>query len=123
MDQTPLDYFEGRFNMTEESLRRELHKAALGSSGGGAELLHRPFSALSVGQRKRLMLLQLILEKPNVLLLDEPTNHLDLLTLESFEKALLQFEGAILAVSHDQTFIDKIATDRWKIRLEWKIDL
>lgn len=111
MDQTPLEYFESRFQLSEEALRRELHKAAL----GGADLIRRSFSSLSVGQRKRLMLLSIILERPNVLLLDEPTNHLDFLTLEAFETALLNFEGAILAVSHDSTFIEKIATQGWKL--------
>ena len=111
MKQTALEYFESRFNLSEENLRKELHKAAV----GGSELFHRPFGSMSVGQRKRLMLLSLILEKPNVLLLDEPTNHLDLLTLEAFEKALLNFEGAILAVSHDQTFIGKVATEVWNL--------
>lgn len=111
MDQTPLQYFESRFQLSEESLRRELHKAALGNM----DLLNRPFSTLSIGQRKRLMLLSLILEKPNVLLLDEPTNHLDFLTLEAFEKALQDFEGAIIAVSHDARFIRKIATQEWTL--------
>lgn len=111
MKLTPLDYFESRFQLSEEQLRRELHKAAL----PGADLINRPFSSLSVGQRKRLMLLSIILEKPNVLLLDEPTNHLDFLTLEAFEEALLHFEGAILAVSHDSTFIEKIATEEWNL--------
>lgn len=112
MEKTPLEYFAGRYKMSEEDLRKELHKAAL----GGADLLDRPFSTLSVGQRKRLMLLSLILERPNVLLLDEPTNHLDLLTLEAFEAALLDFEGAILAISHDATFIKKIATGEWRLK-------
>lgn len=112
MEQTPLQYFESRFSLSEEEFRKELHKAAI----GGAELLNRPFSTLSVGQRKRLMLLSLILEKPNVLLLDEPTNHLDFLTLEAFETALLNFEGAILAISHDSTFIEKIATQEWALQ-------
>ncbi|HLB53316.1 MAG TPA: ABC-F family ATP-binding cassette domain-containing protein, partial [Chlamydiales bacterium] len=111
MEQTPLTYFATRFQFSEEDVRRELHKAAL----GGVDLLNRPFSLLSVGQRKRLMLLTIILEKPNVLLLDEPTNHLDFSTLEALEKALLHFEGAILAVSHDLTFIEKIATDTWEL--------
>ena len=111
MDKTPSMYFEDKFQLSEEDLRRELHKAAL----GGEELLHKTFSNLSVGQRKRLMLLNLVLEKPNVLLLDEPTNHLDLLTLEALEKALLEFDGALLAISHDETFIKKIATDTWEL--------
>ncbi len=111
MDQTPLQYFESRFHIDEEALRRELHKAAL----GGADLLRRAFSTLSTGQRKRMILLALIFEKPNVLLLDEPTNHLDFITLEAFEKALLEFEGAIVAVSHDATFIEKISTQEWAL--------
>lgn len=110
-----LGYIDMPFNnpvqLSEEALRRELHKAAL----GGADLIRRPFASLSVGQRKRLMLLSIILERPNVLLLDEPTNHLDFLTLEAFETALLNFEGAILAVSHDSTFIEKIATHEWRL--------
>ena len=112
MNQTPLEYFENRFRLSEEDLRREVHKAALGD----ADLLNRPFGILSVGQRKRLMLLSLVLERPNILLLDEPTNHLDFLTLEAFEKALLNFDGAIVAVSHDTTFIEKIATDVWDFK-------
>lgn len=111
MDQTPLQYFESKYQLSEEDLRRELHKAAL----GGADLLRRSFSTLSTGQRKRMMLLALVLEKPNVLLLDEPTNHLDFMTLEAFEKALLNFEGAVVAVSHDPTFIEKIASEEWRL--------
>ena len=112
MDQTPLQYFASKYQLPEEHLRRELHKAAL----GGADLLRRSFSTLSTGQRKRMMLLALVLEKPNVLLLDEPTNHLDFMTLEALEKALLDFEGTVVAVSHDATFIEKIATQEWRLR-------
>lgn len=88
-----------------------LHKAGL----GGSNLIKRVFSTLSTGQRKRLMLLSLVLEKPNILLLDEPTNHLDFITLQALESALLDFEGAIIAVSHDVTFIEKIANQQWRL--------
>jgi ATPase subunit of ABC transporter with duplicated ATPase domains len=111
MEQTPLEYFNDCFNLLEEDLVKELYKAGLGDF----DLINRPFKTLSTGQRKRLMILSLILSNPNVLLLDEPTNHLDFLTLEALEKALLSFEGAILAVSHDSTFIEKIATNIWSI--------
>lgn len=110
MNQTPLHYFEEKFNVSEEIILRELHKAAL----QGSDLINRPFSSLSTGQRKKMALLSLILEKPNVLLLDEPTNHLDFMTLEAFEKALLGFEGAIVAVSHDATFTEKVGNQEWK---------
>lgn len=109
---TPLEFFSSEYQLTEKSLRKELHKAAL----GGEILLSRPFSSMSVGERKRLMLLALMLSKPNVLLLDEPTNHLDLLTLEAFEAALLSFNGLIVAVSHDPTFKRKVQAK--EIRLQ-----
>ena len=112
MNKTPSEYFESQFQMSKEDLMRELHKAAI----GGEELLDRAFSSLSTGQRKRFMLLSMILERPNVLLLDEPTNHLDFLTLEALEKALMNFEGAILAASHDPVFIEKIATKQWSLK-------
>ena len=116
MNKTPLQYFENHYNLSKEDLRREIHKAALGD----IELLNRPISTLSTGQRKRIMLFVLTLEKPNVLLLDEPTNHLDLRTLEAFEKALLDFNGIIIAASHDATFIKKIATQQLKLEMYGK---
>lgn len=109
MQETPLTFFQKRYRLSEEGLLRELNKADL----GGFELIRRPFHTLSVGQRKRMLLLSLVLERPNILLLDEPTNHLDLKTLEALEKALLAFEGAILAVSHDAIFSKKIALETW----------
>lgn len=112
LDKTPLEYFGGHYLLSEETLRKEQHKAGLGMDG---ELIHRSFGSLSTGQRKRFALLSLVLEKPNVLLLDEPTNHLDLGTLESLEIALLQFEGAILFVSHDGMLREKIATQIWEL--------
>ena len=111
VNQTPIEYFSSRFCLTEENLLRELHKAGL----GGSNLIKREFSILSTGQRKRLMLLSLVLEKPNILLLDEPTNHLDFITLQALESALLDFEGVIIAVSHDVTFIEKIANQQWRL--------
>ncbi|CCB89145.1 ribosomal protection-like ABC-F family protein [Simkania negevensis] len=112
MNQTPLEFFAAKFQLTEENLRNELHKGAL----AGELLVRRPFFSMSVGERKRFMLLALMLSRPNVLLLDEPTNHLDLLTLEALEKALLSFEGLIIAVSHDPTFKSKLEAQ--KIRIE-----
>ncbi|MFA6420078.1 MAG: ABC-F family ATP-binding cassette domain-containing protein [archaeon] len=73
------------------------------------EEVHKPIAQLSMGEKSRLNLLKVLLEKPNLLLLDEPTNHLDIDACEIIEKAFLSYEGAILAVSHDKYFIEKIA--------------
>ncbi|MFT8871531.1 MAG: ABC-F family ATP-binding cassette domain-containing protein [Sporolactobacillus sp.] len=64
---------------------------------------------LSGGERKRLYLLRVLMSEPNVLLLDEPTNDLDTETLTVLEDYLLQFNGTIIAVSHDRYFLDRIA--------------
>lgn len=65
---------------------------------------------LSGGERARLTMAKLILQKSNVLILDEPTNHLDINSREALETALLEFKGTIIAVSHDRYFIKKLAT-------------
>ena len=64
---------------------------------------------LSGGEKKRLYLLKLLLEKPNVLLLDEPTNDLDIATLTVLENFLQGFAGPVITVSHDRYFLDKVA--------------
>ena len=68
-----------------------------------------PISKLSGGERRRLHLLRVLMEAPNVLLLDEPTNDLDIETLTILEDYLESFPGAVIAVSHDRYFLDKMA--------------
>jgi ATP-binding cassette subfamily F protein 3 len=63
---------------------------------------------LSGGQRNRLMLCKIVLSNPDVLILDEPTNHLDIESCETFEDALEEYEGSVIAVSHDRYFIDRL---------------
>ena len=64
----------------------------------------------SGGEKKRLFLLKLLIEKPNVLLLDEPTNDLDIATLTVLENFLQNFGGPVITVSHDRYFLDKVAS-------------
>ncbi len=73
------------------------------------EDVFKPISQLSMGEKSRLNLLKILIKKPNLLLLDEPTNHLDIDACEIIENAFLNYEGAILAISHDRYFIEKIA--------------
>lgn len=72
--------------------------------------LHRPLREFSGGWRMRVMLAKLLLEKPSLLMLDEPTNHLDLPSIEWVENYLRNYEGAVLVVSHDRTFLDNVIT-------------
>jgi ATP-binding cassette subfamily F protein 3 len=71
------------------------------------EDVHKPVGLLSGGERARVRLAQLLLDRPNVLVLDEPTNHLDIASCEALEGSLRDFPGTILCVSHDRYFLDK----------------
>ncbi|MBL8161911.1 MAG: ABC-F family ATP-binding cassette domain-containing protein [Anaerolineae bacterium] len=72
------------------------------------EQLRLPIRGFSGGERSRLQLACLVLQKPNLLLLDEPTNNLDIPSVEVLESALEDFEGAILTISHDRYFLDRV---------------
>ncbi|MCD2186522.1 ABC-F family ATP-binding cassette domain-containing protein [Actinomycetospora soli] len=71
----------------------------------------RPVATLSGGQRTRLALAAALVRRPAVLLLDEPTNHLDEAALDLLERSLVELPGVVVAVSHDRTFLDRVATE------------
>jgi ATP-binding cassette subfamily F protein 3 len=70
--------------------------------------LHRPLKEFSGGWRMRVMLAKLLLERPSCLMLDEPTNHLDLPSIEWVENYLRNYDGAVIIVSHDRTFLNNV---------------
>jgi ATP-binding cassette subfamily F protein 3 len=78
--------------------------------GFSEEYRTRSIDQLSGGQRARVALAQCLLSGASVILLDEPTNHLDMTSAQVMERALMHFPGAVVVVSHDRFFIDKIAT-------------
>lgn len=69
-----------------------------------------PFSSLSGGMKRKVMLAQAMVGNPDVLLLDEPTNHLDIPSIELLEEEIRQFQGAVILVSHDRAFMRRLAT-------------
>ena len=79
------------------------------------ELQWNRIEKLSGGERKRLYLLKVLMSAPNVLLLDEPTNDLDIATLTILEDYLRNFAGAVIAISHDRYFLDKMASEIWEL--------
>ncbi|WP_461219293.1 ABC-F family ATP-binding cassette domain-containing protein [Lapidilactobacillus salsurivasis] len=76
-----------------------------------AETYQKPISSLSGGERSRLALAKILLQRPDLLILDEPTNHLDIETLNWLENYLQSYRGALLIVSHDQYFLDHVTKE------------
>jgi len=92
-----------------------LIKKMLGGMGFKEEEYTKQVKVLSGGERTRLNLAKLLLENPDILILDEPTNHLDFDTLVWLEDYLISYKGAIIAVSHDRFFLDKVVKKIWEV--------
>jgi len=86
------------------------------------EFLDKPVGVLSGGEKNRLALAKLFIEQYDCLILDEPTNDLDIATINILEDYLLSFEGAVIIVSHDRYFIDKITNKLWVFEKNGVID-
>ena len=115
-EQETLDISKTLFEAYSQNLTgdREEIKASLLRTGffTYAEFQKR-VDSLSVGQKRKLQIAKLMADRGNLLLLDEPTNHISFDVLEEFENALLNFQGPVLAVSHDRRFIRRFAKEIW----------
>ena len=109
---TPFELVRRAAPMSETDARRFLHLFLF--SGDEVFL---PIGALSYGEQARLQLAQLVLGGANFLVLDEPLNHLDIPSREKFETAVSAFPGAVLVVTHDRAFIDRLAEDDERTRI------
>ncbi len=97
-------------------MRPEIEKILFGL-GFGSNDLKRPVSDFSGGWIMRLLLAKLLLQKPALLLLDEPTNHLDLDSLTWLEDFLRGYRGAMIIISHDRSFLDRVTEITWELSL------
>ena len=104
--------FEGLDGYTLESRTDEV----LEGLGFKTEDLQKPLRTFSGGWRMRVMLAKLLLQKPSLLLLDEPTNHLDLPSIQWIEEYLQDYEGAIVTVSHDREFLNRLCNTIVEVR-------
>lgn len=109
-DMLQVDFKENGGYQYEADIRSILHGLNFSSMGYDTKI-----SSLSGGQRTRLALGKLLLTKPDILILDEPTNHLDIETLSWLEQYLQGYNGAILIVSHDRYFLDKVVSQVYEI--------
>ncbi|CAN5672479.1 ABC-F family ATP-binding cassette domain-containing protein [soil metagenome] len=102
----------------DQAMGEEAARTLLGRFLFSNDDVFKLVSALSGGERSRLALARLTLERANFMVLDEPTNHLDIQAREALEQALDGYDGTILFVSHDRYFIDRIANRIWAIENE-----
>jgi ATP-binding cassette, subfamily F, member 3 len=109
-DQLQVTFKEQGGYQYESDIRSVLHGLGFGDFDYST-----PISTLSGGQKTRLALGKLLLTKPSLLILDEPTNHLDMETLSWLEQYLSSYPGAILIVSHDRYFLDKLVTQVYEV--------
>ncbi|WP_339704005.1 ABC-F family ATP-binding cassette domain-containing protein [Algoriphagus aquimarinus] len=101
-----LAFLQERFEANEGYTIKAKAEEVLEGIGFKSADLNKPLRTFSGGWRMRVMLAKLLLEKPSLLMLDEPTNHLDLPSIEWVENYMKNYEGAVIVVSHDQTFLD-----------------
>lgn len=91
-------------------------RSLLGAFLFSGDDIHKPISVLSGGEKSRVALVKLLLEKTNFMILDEPTNHLDMATKDLFQRALLEYDGTMVIVSHDRYFLDNLVDRVLEIR-------
>jgi ATP-binding cassette, subfamily F, member 3 len=90
-------------------------KRVLTGLGFEEDTWQQPLDQLSGGQKTRVLLARLLLEKPDLLIMDEPTNHLDVAAIEWLEGTLRVWDGAVLLVSHDRYFLDRVVNTIWEM--------
>jgi ATPase subunit of ABC transporter with duplicated ATPase domains len=104
-EETVWEHLDHKFPLEPQGTKRNL----LGAFQFPGDTIDKPVRILSGGERSRLVLALMLFDPPNFLVLDEPTNHLDLFTKEMLVKTLQKFEGSMIFVSHDRTFLKGLA--------------
>lgn len=122
---TPLDYMRQVF--ADKKMDEMEWRAYLGRYGVSGPMQKQNIGCMSDGQKSRLVFAMIAVSRPNLLLLDEPTNHLDMECIDSLARAINNFEGGVVLVSHDFRLISQVAKQLWvcdnKTVTNWKGDI
>ncbi|MGQ0528116.1 MAG: ABC-F family ATP-binding cassette domain-containing protein [Alphaproteobacteria bacterium] len=116
VNSTPYQEMFKLFHCKNPDVKEPVVRAKLGAFGFSRELADNKISALSGGEKARLLFAFMSFDAPHLLLLDEPTNHLDIDAREALVQALNAYQGAIVIVSHDPNMVERVADRLWLIK-------
>lgn len=111
LDLSPVDFIRTKIDINEEGARRYL-----GTIGIPAENHLIPIGSLSGGQKSRVLLISILVDKPHILFLDEPTNHLDIETINALGEAIQRYEGGLVMITHNRKFIENTNSIIYEIK-------
>jgi len=117
MTETPIDYISRKFvDLKPQEIRNKL-----GSFGLHGSTHLQPITLLSGGQKSRVCLCELSLTMPHILFLDEPTNHLDIQSVDALADALINWQGGVIFITHDQRLVSAVAKELWVVCGDQKV--
>jgi ATP-binding cassette subfamily F protein 3 len=112
LDLTPLQYVESLF----PGKTVNEYRSFLGRYGISGDIVFQRNATLSGGQKSRVIFATMALSQPHIMLLDEPTNHLDIDTVDILSKALNEFTGGIVLISHDERLLTMVCNELWEVK-------